>query len=312
MKTVTGKQPIHRTLKKTYWARNKWLYIMLVPPLLYLLIFNYIPMFGTVIAFKDFSMVKGIWKSPWIGFENFAYLFQSSEFYRIFRNSILLSFYRLIWCFPVPIILALFLNEIKNRGFKRVSQTILYLPYFISWVVLAGMITQFLSPTEGIINYMLGFFGIEPIPFLQKPEYFRSIIVISDVWKNSGWDTIIYLAAIAGIDQEMYEAAYIDGATKLQRVIKITLPSIMSTVIVMLILRMGSVLKNGFEQILLLYTPMTYEVADVFETYTYRIGVINGRLGYSTAVGIFQSLIGLVMITVSNRLAQKFGEASLY
>lgn len=312
MKTTVSGTRKKTSTDKCRQGKDKWLYIMLVPPLLYLLIFNYIPMFGTVIAFKDFNILKGIIGSEWIGFENFRYLFQSQEFYQILRNSILLSFYRLVWCFPVPIVLALFLNEIKGQTFKKSAQTILYLPYFISWVVLAGMITQFLSPTEGIINYIIGFFGIKPIPFLQKPECFRSIIVISDVWKNSGWDTIIYLAAIAGIDQEMYEAAYIDGATRLQRLIKITLPGIMSTIMVMLILRMGSVLKNGFEQILLLYSPMTYEVADVFETYTYRIGVIGGRLGYSTAVGIFQSIVGFIMITTSNKLAKKFGESSLY
>lgn len=312
IKPALIRKPAVKSLKRHYWERDRWLYAMMVLPLLYLIIFNYIPMFGTIIAFKDFNMIKGIWGSEWIGFENFNYLFRSKEFYQILRNSLLLSFYRLIWCFPVPIILALFLNEIRGKRFKKVSQTILYMPYFISWVVLAGMITQFLSPTEGIINYLLSLFGVDAIPFLSEPKYFRSIIVISDIWKNSGWDTIIYLAAIAGIDQEMYEAAYIDGASRLQRVFKITLPSIMSTIIVMLILRMGSVLKNGFEQILLLYSPLTYEVADVFETYTYRVGVTGGRLGYSTAVGIFQSVVGFVMIMTANKLARKFGETGLY
>ena len=309
---TTDSLELKKSAKVGYWRRNIWLYIMLIPPLLYLLIFNYIPMFGTIIAFKDFNLVKGIWGSDWIGLDNFKYLFKSKDFYLILRNSILISFYRLIWSFPAPVILALCLNEIRHKAFKKVSQTIMYLPHFISWVVLAGMITQFLSPTEGIINYVLGFFGIDPIPFLQKPECFRTIIVASDVWKTAGWNTIVYLAAIAGIDQGMYEAACIDGATRLQRVIHITLPSIMNTVVVMLILRMGSVLKNGFEQILLLYSPVTYEVADVFETYTYRVGIIGGRMGYSTAVGIFQSVVGLIMITVSNKLARKYSESSLY
>lgn len=295
-----------------YMKKHKWLYLMLIPGFLYLFIFNYIPMFGIIIAFKDFNMVKGIFESDWIGFENFEYLFTSKDFYLIFRNSLLFSFYRLVWSFPVPIFLAIILNEIGNMRFKKLSQTILYLPYFISWVVLAGIIISFLSPTEGLVNYIISLFGGEPIAFLQKPEYFRSIIIIAEIWKGAGWGTIIYLASIAGIDQDIYEAAIIDGASRIQRIIHITIPGISSTIIVMLIMRMGSVLKNGFEEIFLLYNPMVYDVADVFETYTYRIGIQGGRFSYSTAVGIFQSVVGFIMITIANKLAKRFGESSLY
>ncbi|AEE95923.1 ABC transporter permease [Mahella australiensis] len=296
-----------------YFMQNKWLYILLIPGMAFFIIFNYIPMYGIVIAFKDFDVVKGIGASPWIGLENFRYLFKSQDFYEVFRNSLLISLYRLIWGFPAPILLAIMLNEVKNITFKRTVQTIVYLPHFISWVVIAGIVFNFLSPSNGIINYIITeVFGGKAIPFLQKPEYFRSIIVISDIWKETGWGTIIYLAAMAGIDPELYEAAIMDGASRMQRIRYITLPGIIGTITVLFILRMGSVLRNGFEQIFLLYNPLVYEVADVFETYTYRVGLLEGRFSYSTAVGIFQSVIGLILILTTNKLAKKYGEGGLW
>lgn len=304
--TVKYKKPFLK-----YASQNKWLYFLVMPGILYLLIFNYIPMFGIVIAFKDFNFVKGIWGSSWIGFDNFERLFRSKDFYIVLKNSILLSFYRLIWGFPFPILVALLLNEIKNMTFKKVTQTVMYLPHFISWVVVSGMIINFLAPS-GAINYIVQMLGGKSVSFLQKPEYFRSIVVAAGIWKEVGWGTIVYLAAMAGIDQEMYEAAYIDGANRIQRILYITLPSILPTIFVLLILNMGNVLRNGFEQIFLLYNPMVYSVADVFETYTYRIGLQSGRYSYSAAVGIFQSVVGLILITVTNKIAKRMGQSTLY
>jgi putative aldouronate transport system permease protein len=218
----------------------------------------------------------------------------------------------MFWGFPVPIILALMLNEVKNIYYKKTIQTILYLPHFISWVVIVGIVYNFLSPSTGIINHIIKLFGGEPIAFLQEEKYFRSILVISDIWKGSGWGTIIYLAAISGIDESLYEAAIIDGATRMQRIRYVTIPGIMSTIIVLLILRSGSILRNGFEQIFLMYSPLVYDVADVFETYTYRVGLREGRFSYATAVGMFQSIVGLILIWTTNRLSRKFGEGGLW
>jgi len=285
---------------------------MLIPGLASLILFHYIPMYGISMAFQDFNVVKGFFKSPWVGFDNFAYLLKSREFYAILRNSILISLYRMFWGFPVPIILALMLNEVKNIYYKKTIQTILYLPHFISWVVIVGIVYNFLSPSTGIINHIIKLFGGEPIAFLQEEKYFRSILVISDIWKGSGWGTIIYLAAISGIDESLYEAAIIDGATRMQRIRYVTIPGIMSTIIVLLILRSGSILRNGFEQIFLMYSPLVYDVADVFETYTYRVGLREGRFSYATAVGMFQSIVGLILIWTTNRLSRKFGEGGLW
>ncbi|HHY81305.1 MAG TPA: sugar ABC transporter permease [Clostridiales bacterium] len=297
---------------QSYFLANKWLYIMLIPGLTFLFIFHYIPMYGIIIAFKDFNVVKGIFNSPWVGLENFKYLFKSKDFYIILRNSVSISLLRMFWGFPVPIILALMLNEVRHIHYKKTIQTILYIPHFISWVVIVGIIYNFLSPSTGIVNYIIKSLGGEAIAFLQDERYFRSILVISDIWKESGWGTIIYLAAISGIDECLYEAAIIDGATRLQRIRYVTIPGIASTIIVLLILRSGSILRNGFEQIFLMYSPLVYDVADVFETYTYRVGLREGRFSYATAVGMFQSLVGLILIWTTNRLSRKFGEGGLW
>ena len=295
-----------------YLKRNYWFYIFLIPGMLFLLIFKYIPMGGICIAFQDFNVVKGIGGSPWVGFKHFEYLFKSADFYRIFRNSLLISFYRLIWGFPFPIILALMLNEMRSVRYKRLMQTILYLPHFISWVVVVGMIYNLLSPSTGIINYMISALGGEPISFLTNPRYFRSILVISDIWKGAGWGTIVYMAAISGIDSSLYEAALMDGASRLQRIWYITLPCIMSTVVVMLIMRMGSILSNGFEQVYLLSNALVNEVAEVFETYTYKVGLQEGRFSFATATGIFQSVIGCIMLYTTNFFSKKVGEGGLW
>lgn len=272
-----------------------------------MIVFKYVPMFGIVIAFKDFSLVRGIWASPWVGFEHFQYLFQSADFYKVLSNSLILSFYQILFGFPAPILLAIMLNEIRHLAFKRISQTLLYLPHFISWVVLAGMIVNFLSPSTGPVNYLIKELGFEAIPFLLKPEYFRTILVSAEIWKGVGWGTIIYLAAMTGIDPSLYESAKLDGASRIQQIRYITLPGITTTITVLLVLQMGHVLDNGFEQVFLLYNPSTYEVADVFETYTYRIGLLDGRLSFAAAVGMFKAVVGLVMVLLANRAARFFG-----
>lgn len=301
--------------KLTLWEaikRHPWMYLFLVPGLVFLIIFQYIPMYGILIAFEKFSLTKGIFNSQWIGLENFQLLFRSNEFKDVFRNSIALSILRLLCGFPAPIILALMINEVQSTFIKRTVQTIVYLPHFVSWVVIANMVTTILSPAGGIVNTLITNLGGKSINFIISPKYFRAILIISEIWKESGWGTIIYLASISGIDPMLYEAARIDGANRWHQALHVTLPCICNTIVVVLILRMGSILNNGFDQIYLLYSPAVYEVADVFETYTYRVGFLEGRYSYSAAVGLFQSLVGLIMILITNKAANALGESGLW
>lgn len=295
-----------------YFKQNIWLYIFLIPGFVYLFIFNYVPMYGIIIAFKDFKVVDGIFGSKWVGFDNFTYLFKSQDFINVFKNSIVLSFLRLVWGFPAPILLAVMLNEVKNLKFKKAVQTVVYLPHFISWVVVAGMVTFFLAPSGGLVNKLVELMGGKPISFLTEPNYFRPVLISVEIFKEVGWGTIIYLAAMTGIDPELYEAAVIDGASRVQRIRYITIPGIATTIVVLLVLRMGSILRNGFEQVFLLQNNLTLSVSDIFETYTYRVGIQEGRFSYSTAVGIFQSVVGFIMISVTNRLSQRINQSSLW
>ncbi|MCU6710498.1 ABC transporter permease subunit [Paenibacillus sp. J5C_2022] len=296
----------------THLIRNKWLYMFLVPGFVYLIVFKYIPILGIVIAFKELNLVRGIWGSDWIGLTNFQQLFASEHFFRVLRNSLLLSFYQIIWGFPAPILLAIMLNEVRQMAFKRIAQTVMYLPHFISWVVLSGIIINFLSPSSGLVNHLIGSLGYEPIKFLTLPEYFRTIVVSAEIWKEVGWGTIIYLAAMTGIDPTLYEAATIDGATRLQRIRYVTLPGIAVTIVILLLLKLGNVLDNGFEQVYLLYNPLTYETADVFETYTYRIGLLDGRMSYATAVGLFKSIVGFILIISANYASRQVSGKSIW
>lgn len=301
-----------RKRNKAWWKRHKWLYIFLIPGILHFIVFKYAPMYGVIIAFYDFSPVKGIWGSEFVGWDNFRILFQSDNFWKVFRNSLWISILQIVWGFPVPVILALVLNELRMKKFSRFAQTVLYMPHFISWVVLAGIVINLLSPANGPVNNLLQMCGGESIAFLQSEKYFRSILVSTNIWKEAGWGAIVYIAAISGIDTEMFDAAIVDGATMLQKIRYITLPSIASTIIVLFILRMGSVLHNGFQQIYMLYTPLVYNVADVFETYTYRIGMGQGQFGFATAVGLFQSVVGLILVLTTNKISRKVGEGGLW
>lgn len=295
-----------------YFKQNLWLYIFLIPGFVYIFIFNYVPMYGIIIAFKNFTPVKGIMGSPWIGMDNFEYLFKSKDFLVVLKNSIVLSFLRLLWGFPAPILLAIMLNEVKNLRFKKGVQTVVYLPHFISWVVLAGMVTLFLAPSGGIVNKFIELLGGKPISFLTEAKYFRTVLISAEIFKEIGWGTIIYLAAMTGIDPQLYEAAIIDGASRIQRIRYITIPGITTTIVVLLVMRMGSILRNGFEQVFLLQSPLVYSVSDIFETYTYRVGLLEGRFSYSTAVGLFQSVVGFTMISITNNLSKKINESSLW
>ena len=288
--------------------KNRYYYLLLLPALLFFLLFKYVPMAGVVLAFKDYSFQGGIFGSEWVGFEHFKRLFSSASFYEILRNTLIISIYKLIFCFPVAIIFALLLNEIKNMKFKKMIQTISYLPYFISWVVLGTIIMELLSPSQGVVNYLLGLIGIAPIHFLADTRYFRGVLVVTDIWKNVGWDSIIYLSAIAGVDVSQYESASIDGANRWNKAIRITLPSIMPTIVTMFILRMGNIMEGSFDQVFNLYNEIVYSVADTIDTYVYRVGLTDMQYDYTTAVGLFKNVIGFTLVILSNYIVGRIGE----
>ena len=291
--------------------RNKSLYMMILPVLIFFILFHYKPMYGAIIAFKDYTPALGIDESPWVGLENFFRFFDSVYFGRLIRNTILLSVYSLIFGFPAPIILALLLNEVKNKKFKGLTQTVTYLPHFISMIVVTGMLVDF-SMTSGLFNDIIELFGGERSPLLQNPDLYRTIYVASGVWQEVGWGSIIYLSALSGVDSQLYEAAQIDGAGKWKQLVHVTLPGIMPTIIIMFILKMGTLMNMGYEKTILLYNPATYETADIISSYIYRIGLLEQDWSYSTAIGLFNSVINLALLLITNKLARKCGETSLW
>lgn len=290
---------------------NKYVYMMAIPMILYFILFHYIPMYGVTIAFKSFNTRLGILHSPWVGFKHFISFFDSMYFARTVKNTALISFYSLMWGFPSAVVLALLLNEIRLEKFKRCVQTVTYLPHFISLVVICGMIIDFTS-TDGLINSILVGFGVEPVNWLTKPEWFRTIYIGSSVWQSIGWDSIIYLAALAGIDPTLYEAATVDGAGRWKQLLHVTLPGIAPTIVVMLILNIGGLMSVGSEKIILLYNPMTWETSDVISSYVYRKGLIGADYSFSTAVGLLESLIGFVLLILANKFSKKISETSLW
>ncbi|AEE97719.1 ABC transporter permease [Mahella australiensis] len=290
----------------------KYLYIMLIPGITYFVVFHYIPMYGVTIAFKDFKIMQGIIDSPWVGLKYFKQAFESPFFAQTLWNTFIISVYKLLWGFPAPIILALLLNEVKNSIFKRTIQTISYLPHFLSWVVIGGILTDMLSPQTGVVNNIIKMFGGEPIYFMASKEWFRTVLVASDIWKEVGWGSIIYLAALSGIDPQLYEASQIDGANRWQQTWHITLPGIRGTIAILLILRLGNILNAGFEQIFIMYNSAVYEVSDIIDTWVYRIGLQGMQYSLATAVGLFKSLIGLVLVVAANWVTHRMGESGIW
>jgi len=294
---------------------HAFFYFLVLPGVLYFLIFHYIPMFGIVIAFKDISpydAINDIFYGEWVGFRQFRRFFNSYYFWNILGNTLIISGLKLLWGFPAPIILALLMNEVRHTRFKRVVQSISYMPHFLSMVVVAGLITNLLSTSVGPVNGLIRELGGQPISFLTRPEYFRSILVGSHVWQTVGWGTILYLAAMANIPPELYEAAAMDGANRWQQARYITLPSITFVIILLLIFAIGGLLNAGFEQILLLYSPSVYSVADIIDTYVYREGLIGQEYSYAAAVGLFKSVVALLLLLGANRLAKKLGQPGIW
>lgn len=291
--------------------RDKQLLILFIPCLLFYLIFRYGPLYGLIIAFKDYSVFKGIMDSPWVGLDHFITFFSSKDFWLLFRNTFLLGIYNLIFGFPFPIILAVLLNEVRKKWFMKTVQTISYLPAFLSVVVVSSMVIDFMS-MNGIINTLISSLGFEKIYFLSLPEWFRTIYIGSNIWSHTGYDAIIFLAAIAGINPSLYEAAKMDGAGRFRMMFNITIPSIMPTILIMFIMRVGNVIRVGYEKVLLLYTPMTYDVADIFSTFVYRKGILEANFSYSTAVGLFEALIAMVMVLGANYLSKRAGGKGLW
>lgn len=304
------KKKFSRKLKQD-WVRNRSLYILVIPVILFYAFFCYKPMYGALIAFKDYTPALGFAKSPWVGLNNFVRFFNGIYFVRLLRNTVLLSLYNLIFGFPAPIILALLLNEVRCSKFKKLTQTVTYLPHFISMIVVTGMVTNFCM-TTGLVNDIIVFFGGKASPLLQDPKYYRTIYIASTIWQQVGWGSIIYLSALSGVDSQLYEAAAIDGAGKWKQMIHVTLPGITPTIVIMLIMKIGHLMSMGYEKTILLYNPSTYETADIISSYVYRVGLLEQDWSYSTAIGLFNSVINLCLIVFANKISKKLTETSLW
>ena len=296
-----------QTALKRHWM----VYLMAVPVMAYYIVFCYLPMFGIVIAFQDFRVTRGFFRSDWVGLEHFVDYFDSIYAWQTIRNTLSISLLGLIFGFPAPILLALMLNEVKNARFKKSVQTITYMPHFISLVVICALVRDFCS-TRGLFNTIRGQMGLPGIQFLTDPGWFYPIYIISGIWQNLGWDSIIYLAALSAIDPELYEAATVDGAGRMRRIWHITLPGIAPTITILLILRIGSIMSVGFEKIILLYTPTTYETADVISTYVYRRGLIDGDYPFASAVGLMNSVINFILLIAADRFSKRIGQRGLF
>lgn len=296
---------------KNNMMKNWQLYLLFLLPLTYYVVFRYYPMYGALIAFKKYDAHKGIIGSEWVGLKYFKMFLEDPYFYKVLRNTLLLSFYTIIFGFPAPILFSLLLNEVIHEKYKKLVQTVTYIPHFISIVVVCGMLSEFLS-RQGFFNIIRGMLGLKAINFLQFPQYFRTIYVTSNIWQNMGWNAIIYLAALSNLDPQLYQAAEIEGINRLQKAWYITLPGLVPTITIMLIMRIGNIMNVGYEKVLLLYSSTTYEVADIIGTYVYRRGLLEASFSYATAIGLFQSLIAVVLLTFANSLSKKLGETSLW
>jgi putative aldouronate transport system permease protein len=298
------------TIRRDF-IRNKYVYLMAAPVMIFFVLFHYVPMYGAIIAFERFTPADGVFRSPWVGLKYFRDFFGSYYFWRLLRNTFSISFYSLVVGFPAPIILALLLNEVTHARFKRTVQSLTYLPHFVSLIVICGMLVQF-TQRDGVINDVVAFFGGKRVTMLSRPEYFQPLYVASGVWQEIGWESIIYLAALAAVDPSLYEAAIVDGANRFQRLWGITLPSILPTIVILLILSIGRLFSVGYEKILLLYNPTVYETADVISTFVYRKGLIDFGWSYATAVGLFNSAANLTLLLIANTLSRRVSETSLW
>nr|WP_245954612.1 ABC transporter permease subunit [Paenibacillus flagellatus] len=294
--------------------KHKALYLLMLPGILYYVVFKYVPMYGVVIAFQNFSVGRGILGSKFVGLDHFVEFFVNTpDSWKLIRNTVMLNVYDLLFHFPAPIVLALLFHELRNKKFKKFVQSVSYMPHFLSTVVIAGILVTFLSPSTGVVNFVLvKWFGMEPILFLGLPEWFRTIYVGSEIWQKVGWGTILYLAAIAGVDPTLYEAAKMDGANRFQQMRHITFVGMIPVIIVLFVLNLGHFMESGFHKILLLYNSMTYETSDVINTFVYRRGVLDADFSFATAVGLFQSAIGFVLVVAANRITRKYSETSLW
>ncbi len=298
------------TIIKKDLKRNWILYLLVLPVIIYYFLFMYKPMYGALIAFQDYRPAQGFGVN-WVGLKHFIRFFDNPYFGRLLKNTVLISLYNLVFGFPIPIMLALLLNEMKSKKFKNVAQSFLYLPHFVSMVVVCGMLKQF-SLTDGLFNGVIALLGGERTPLLQRPELYRTIYVASDIWKNFGWDSIIFVAALAGVDTQLYDAARVDGAGRWKQMLHVTLPGIAPTIVIMFILRIGNLMSLGYEKTLLLYNEVTYETADIISSYVYRQGLLNKEFSYATAVDIFNSIINITLVTVANKISKKVTETSLW
>ena len=317
--TSASAEPVKQTVTDGRWTRlydhftREWqIYVMLLPAIIWFLVFLYKPMYGLQIAFKDYSIFRGVAGSPWIGFEHFETLFANDQFLRAVRNTIYISALNLLFGFPAPIILALAFNEILNASYKRTAQTIVYLPHFISSVIIAGIVITAFSPTAGIVNTFISWLGLDPVYFLTQPEWFRPIFVGTGIWQEAGFGSIVFLAAIAGVNPSLYESAVVDGANRWQMMWKITIPSILPTILIMLIIRIGNVMEVSFELVILLYQPATYETADVVNTWIYRQGLQSGQYDLAAAGGLFNAVVAFVLVMTANTLSRKYSRTSLW
>lgn len=304
---VTGRTSVWKSVK-----RDKFLYLLALPGILYFLLFRYVPMWGILIAFQEYSPFQGFLNSPWIGLDHFRRFFSNPDFVVLLRNTLAINFLNLVFFFPLPIVLAVMLNEVRNRFYKRMVQSIIYLPHFLSWVIIVGITFLLFSLGDGVINKVLAALGHEKFDFLTNKSLFWIMLTLQSIWKDAGWGTILFLAAMASIDPQLYEASRIDGAGRFRQIWHVTLPGIRSVIVILLILRIGHVMDVGFEQVFLMMNGAVAEVADVFDTYVYRLGVRQGQFSFSTAVGLFKSVVGLLMVIAANRLAKKFGEDGVY
>lgn len=304
-----------RKKKKNYVKilnKNKYYFLMVLPAVIAVFIFCYIPMYGVLIAFQDYKTGSSILGGEWVGFKHFIHFFQSMYFGRTLKNTFLLGIYSVIWGFPVPLIFALFINEVKNRHVKKVVQTVSYFPHFISVVVLVGMVKNFLDPANGIVNTFIKALGGDPVSFMNESGWFRTIYVGSGIWQGFGWSSIIILSALTALDPTMYESAEIDGASRMQRILYITLPNLVPTLAILLIMNLGSVMNASLEKVLLMYHPAIWDVSDVIQTYVYRKGILEGAQSFGTAVGLFNSLVNILLLVVSNKAAKKMTGSSLW